>query len=628
MSGIAGIFNLDGRPVPHKQIKAMTDAMAYRGPDGASHYVDRNIALGCLHTDIHHLAFVEHEPLISVDGNTVVAVDGELYNHQELSRELIENGHNLRTHNPNEIIIHGYIHYGISLVEKLNGMFGFVLWDAKKRILYLVRDRFGCKPLYWWSDGSTLLFASEIKAILTHPHVSVELNYDALNEYFTFQNLLRYHTLFQGVNLVQAASVRWIDETDRTLHHRCYWDYNFTDRDNSISEKEAQEEILRLLRQAVRRQTYPELPVGVGLSGGLDSSSLCALASEVKEHLYTFTCGFQMNGVGGKEVNCDERQGAEQVAAHFRTEHYEQVMGARDIRWVLPELVYHLEDLRVGMSYPNYYISRLASKYVTILLNGAGGDELFGGYSWRYYRIFRSVTKEEYLRRYYDYWQRLVPDEDKPELFTQDTWANVGVRDMRDVFRRVCTFNENLRYDSPEEHIANAMYFEIKTFLQALFIVEDKIASAHGLEERACFMDNDLVDFAQKLPIHLKLVNLKEMIRMDENELKKLQKYYQRYNAGKSILRKAMSSLLPKEITQGFKQGFSAPDESWYRGANVDYVKDTLLAKRAAYRDFIQPSYVGKIIDEHCNKRINHRLLIWSLLCFEHWVRIFMDRKY
>jgi len=275
------------------------------------------------------------------------------------------------------------------------------------------------------------------------------------------------------------------------------------------------------------------------------------------------------------------------------------------------------------MSYPNYYISRLASKFVKVCLQGTGGDELFGGYPWRYYRIFQSLDKSTFYSNYYDFWQRLVSDQDKVNLFQSSVFNQIDINEPRVIFERVFTFNDRLKYSSPEEHINNSLYFEIKTFLPGLLIVGDKLAMANGLEERFPFLDNDLVNYAQKIPIRHKLGNLELMKKIDENTAHK-KKLYQEYDDGKNVLRKAMVEFLPKHILERKKQGFSAPDESWYRGANAEYVKDMLLNKKASMSEFISQDFVRKIVDEHINQRINHRLLIWSFLNFEWWCKIFL----
>ncbi len=619
---------MNGEPVPHRQIKAMTDAIAHRGPDDAGHFIDVNIALGHRRLAIIDLTPAAHQPMSNEDASVVVVYNGEIYNFLKLKAELQAKGHRFHSGSDTEVLLHGYEEEGIDFVERLNGMFAFALWDARKRTLFLVRDRYGVKPLYWALRGKTLIFASEIKAILTHPLVDVEVNLDALNEYFTFQNLFRYHTLFKGINLLQAASIRWISEKDPQLKKRVWWDYDFTHRDESMTFEEAAEETRRLFKQAVTRQLISDVSVGSYLSGGMDSGSITAIASREIPRLATFTCGFDMSSVTGREANFDERREAEFIACHFKTEHYQQVVNASDLSWALPRVVWHLEDIRLGMSYPNYYVARLASKFVKVCLSGAGGDELYGGYPWRYYRVFKALGRDDYFRQYYAFWQRLVPDKDKPRLFRANVWKRIketGQEPFR-TFSRVFTFNDNLRYDTPEEHIANALYFEIKTFLAGLFIVADKLSMANSLEERVPFMDNDLVDFAQKVPIRHKLANLEQLKRLDENETRKLRRYRE-FDDGKNVLRQAMTGFLPEQIIRRKKQGFSSPDESWYRGENLRYVQETLLDKKAAFRDFLDPIYVKRIVNEHAEGRANHRLLIWSFLCFEWWCRIFLDGR-
>lgn len=624
MCGIAGIFNIDGKPVEPKVLKAMTDVIAHRGPDGEGFYVTGGVGLGHRRLAIIDLSDAAKQPMSNEDGTIWLTYNGEIYNFKELRKELEAKGHHFKSNTDSEVIIHGYEEEGIDFVLKLNGMFAFALWDSGKGILRLVRDRYGVKPLYYHFDGKTLLFGSEIKAILKFPRISVKLNYEALNEYFTFQNLFRYHTLFDGINLVPQANIMTFKKGRADFDRDSYWDYNFTDRDDKMSEDEACEQTLYLVRQAIKRQLVADVPVGSYLSGGMDSGSIVAVASENIPRLSTFTCGFDMSEVTGREANFDERRDAELIASHYKTEHYEQVINVTDIEWSLPRVIYHLEDLRLGMSYPNYYISRLASKFVKVCLSGAGGDELYGGYPWRYYRSFRSFGKETFFDKYYKEWQRLVVDEDKPQFFNDSVWKNVVDKDTPRMLSRVFTFNPHLKYEAPEDHIANSLYFEIKTFLHGIFILQDKLAMANGLEERVPFLDNDLVDFALRIPVRHKLKNLKQMKRLDEDAFNKASVYFKDTEDGKNCLRKAMQRMLPSNIISRPKQGFSAPDESWYRGEGIIYVKKILQDKKALYRNFIDPKSVDKILNEHCELRINHRLLIWSLLCFEWWCRIFL----
>lgn len=627
MCGIAGIFNVDGASVEPKVLKAMTDAIAHRGPDGEGFHVAAGVGLGHRRLAIIDLTDAAKQPMPNEDGSVWLTYNGEIYNFKELRKELEAKGHRFRSQTDSEVILHGYEDDGIDFVKRLNGMFAFALWDKRQGRLYLVRDRYGIKPLYYRFDGKTLIFGSEIKAILRHPDVSVELNYDALNEYFTFQNLFQYHTLFKGIWLVPQANIVTFQKGKSELERRSYWDYDFTNRDESMTEVEAREETRRLLCQAIERQLVADVPVGSYLSGGMDSGSIVAVASQQIPRLTTFTCGFDMSEVTGREANFDERRDAELIASHYKTEHYEQVINVTDIEWSLPKVIYHLEDLRLGMSYPNFYISRLASKFVKVCLSGAGGDELYGGYPWRYYRSFRSIDQQSFFDKYYREWQRLVSDEERSIFFTRDTWRMVGDRDTQGILSRVFTFNKALKYDTPEDHIANSLYFEIKTFMHGNCILQDKLSMANGLEDRVPFLDNDLVEFAQKVPIRHKLKNLKQMKRLDEDSFNKTALYFKDTDDGKNCLRQAMSDLLPHNIVNRPKQGFSSPDESWYRGEGIAYVRSILLDKKAAYKDYVNTEAVKRIINEHCELHVNHRLLIWSLLCFEWWCRIFLKNE-
>lgn len=625
MCGIAGFIYADKRVSDAGVLQAMLRRIAHRGPDGEGTYLYENVALGHKRLAILDLSDAGKQPMSTEDGDITISFNGEIYNFDELRAELISHGYTFFSRTDTEVVLKGYKKWGTDIFRKLNGMFALAIYDKRKKELLIARDRYGVKPVYVYIKDNVVVFASEIKAILKHPSYNFEINYEALNEYFSFQNLFRFHTLFKGIQLLAPARVLQFDSKLK-LKEWSYWDYNFTDTDETIDEVTAEEETFRLFARAVERQMVADVRVGSYLSGGMDSGSITSLASTRVKRLATFTCGFDMSATTGREANFDERRDAEIMASAFKTEHYEQVLNSSDLSWALPKLVWHLEDLRVGMSYPNYYISGLASKFVKVCLSGAGGDELYGGYPWRYYRVSGSIGREDYFKEYYRFWQRLVNDEDKVKLFHPDIHKKTSAgRDVYDVFKNVFLYNQDLNYSTPEDHVKNSLYFEAKTFLPALFLVGDKLAMAHSMEERFPFMDNDLVDFAQKIPVRYKLGKFEEMKRIDENDLGKLRRYEMQFNDGKNVLRKAMARIIPQQILERKKQGFSAPDESWYRGENFQYVS-TLITdrKKSRLREFINPGYIDKILDEHCNQNINHRLLIWSFICFEWWLRHFV----
>lgn len=619
MCGIVGILNRNGDPVDADVIVRMRDAIAHRGPDGEGLHVDGPLGLGHRRLSIIDLTEAASQPMSSPDGRIVLVHNGEIYNFRELRAELEAAGWVFRSRSDTEVLVAGYAIWGIrSLVERLNGMAAFALWDADAQRLFLVRDRFGVKPLYLWRTREGLAFASEIKAFLKHPGFAVRLNESAMREYFTFQNLFRWHTLFDGVEQMPPASILTVDREGERLES--YWDYDFT-REEPIGQSEGVEMLERLMADAVERQLVSDVPVGAYLSGGMDSGSIVALAARHVPRMQTFTAGFELSKTEGIEATFDERQAAELMAYNHKTEHYEQVINAGDISWSLPRVVWHLEDLRLGMSYPNYYIARLASKFVKVCLSGAGGDELFGGYPWRYYRVFRSLDKRNFLENYYKFWQRLTTAEERDKLFRA---GGGGRREMFDVFSGVFADEKGICFETPEEQISASLYFECRTFLSGLLLVGDKLSMANGLEERFPFLDNALVDFAMRLPVRAKLADLEHMLNIDEDSVKKKLLAQDAFSGGKSCLRQAMAHILPREVMERRKQGFSSPEGSWYRGENASYVRETLVSRDLACAEFLDPGFIRKTVDEHMSGKANHRLLIWSFLSFEQWCQTFL----
>jgi len=300
-----------------------------------------------------------------------------------------------------------------------------------------------------------------------------------------------------------------------SLKIRRYWDYEFVQNNEGKTTKELEDELYYLFEQAVSRQLVSDVPVGCSLSGGMDSGSITAVAARHLPYMCTFTAGFDLSSASGLELAFDEREKAEMMSYLFKTEHYEVVLKAGDMERVMEPLIWHLEDLRVGQCYPNYYVMRLASKFVKVVLSGGGGDELFGGYPWRYYRAVVNANKDDYLRKYYNYWQRLLPDENRKDFYLPDVWKKIKSYSSFDTFCRVFD-GQDFSLTSPEDYINKSMYFEIKTFLHGLFVVEDKIAMAHSVETRVPFMEDELVAYATKVPVRYKLKDLGEVIRIGQ----------------------------------------------------------------------------------------------------------------
>ena len=621
MCGITGIIHLDGAPVSPVVLQRMTDAIAHRGPDGEGHWIDGNVGIGHRRLAVIDLSPAGHQPMISADQRYVLSYNGEIYNFREVRIELEAAGFLFRSGTDSEVVLHALAHWGTTALLRFNGMFALALWDRKERTLLLARDRYGIKPLYVSRQGNTFAFGSEQKAITARPDFKKALDKEALLEYFTFQNIFTDKTLLQDVQLLPAGHYATLDlrrdkpELERTL----YWDYNFRQPDQQATDQEYREELDRLFTQAVNRQLVTDVELGSYLSGGMDSGSITAIAAKSYPYLKTFTCGFDLSSASGLELAFDERAKAEAMSYHFKTEHYEMVLKAGDMERCLPKLAWHLEEPRVGQSYPNYYAAKLASKFVKVVLSGAGGDELFGGYPWRYYRAVVNDDFEHYIDKYYLYWQRLVDNRHLRKMFApvSKEVEHVWTRDIfRDVFQ-----NRSDKLCSPEEYINHSLYFEAKTFLHGLFVVEDKLSMAHGLETRVPFMDNDLVDFAMQCPVHLKLNNLTEVVRINENEAGSKQNlYFQKTRDGKQILRDVMKRHVPQGVTEAEKQGFSAPDASWFKGESIEFVKHKLLNGHARIYDILDRSAVESLVRQHLNGEENRRLLIWSLLNVDAWM--------
>lgn len=619
MCGICGLINYDGSPAEADILGRMTRAIAHRGPDGEGVWLDGPVGLGHRRLAILDLSDEGAQPMRR--GPVCITYNGEIYNFSELRAELEAHGHVFSSRTDTEVVLAAYRQWGEACVTRLNGMFAFAIWDQERRGLFLARDRYGIKPLYYAFFGRSFLFGSEQKAILAHPEARREMDAEALLEYFTFQNFFTRKTLTRNVEMFPAGCTAFVPvmQEERALRFSRYWDFDFREPERPLGEGEYLEELDMLFSRAVKRQLISDVELGAYLSGGIDSGSITAVAASHLPYIKSFTCGFDLRSASGLELACDERANAEYMSYLFKTEHYEMVLKAGDMERCLPTLAWHLEEPRVGQCYPNFYAAKLASKFVKVVLGGTGGDELFAGYPWRYYRAAVCSDFEDYIDKYYVFWQRLIPNRLIKEVFAP-IWGEVGHVWTRDIFRDVFGERRHLPC-TPEQSVNNSLYFEAKTFLHGLLTVEDKMSMAHGLENRVPFLDNDLVDFAMRLPVSMKLGNLTEVVRMNENEPgPKGPKYFEKTRDGKMALRRVLGRHVPQDISGGVKQGFSAPDESWFRGESIRYVANRLVKRNARIYEFMDKNAVRPLILEHLEGKKNRRLLIWSLLNVECWL--------
>lgn len=616
MCGISGLINLNGEPISPVILKKMTDSIAHRGPDGEGQWIEHNVGMGHRRLAIIDISPAGHQPMMTKDSRYVLSYNGEIYNYREIRTELEALGYWFRSETDSEVVLYSLAQWGSDALLKFNGMFALAFWDRERQNLLLARDRFGIKPLYYSTQGKHFAFASEYKAISSQSFFTKKLNKRVVLEYFTFQNIFSNQTFLEDLHLLPAGHFANFSVASGQLSKSQYWDYNFCEPAQKVDKQEYVEELDRLFKQAVNRQLVGDVEMGAYLSGGMDSGSITAIAAQSFPYLKTFTCGFDLSSASGIELAFDERSKAEAMSASFKTEHYEMVLKAGDMERSLHKVAWHLDEPRVGQSYPNYYAAKLASKFVKVVLGGTGGDELFGGYPWRYYRSVNCKSFEQYIDSYYRYWQRLLSDKERKQLFAPIATDVAGVS-TREIFRGVFV-NQDASLERPEDFINKSLYFEAKTFLHGLFIVEDKLSMAHGLENRVPFMDNDLVEFAMQCPVGLKLNNLEKAARLNENEVgKKSSNLSSKNNDGKQILRNMMSKYISPSITNGEKQGFSSPDASWFKGESINYVRTKLLSKKAKIYDIFDSKTVNTLLQSHFMGQQNRRLLIWSLLSME-----------
>jgi asparagine synthase (glutamine-hydrolysing) len=665
MCGIVGILSLNKKPIDVNYIKPMADKIAHRGPDDAGYlcfntgpnnkkidtsfqnfterkFINKNskittiesnsvqrelnsqnfdLYMGHRRLSILDVSYAGHQPMSDLSKNIWISYNGEIYNYKSLRSELKKLGHSFRSNTDTEVIVYAYKEWGIKFINKLNGMFAFSLYDNLKKKFYLCRDRYGIKPVYYhFTKDKMLVYGSEIKSILAYKDIQTEIDKESLLEYFTFQNFFTNRTLHKNVQILEAGNYIEIDLLSKNINQNQYWDFNFSEPETIKDEREYKEELDRLFTQAIKRQLVSDVPIGSYLSGGMDSGSIVAIASKhfKKSHniLKTFTIGFDLSTAKGLELTYDERAKAEYMSHKFKTEHYERVLKSGDMERSLSDMAYHLEEPRVGQSYPNHYAAQLASKFVKVVLSGAGGDELFAGYPWRYYKVTNNKSFDDYIDKYYKFWQRLIPNRHVKKLFSPilNDVKNVSTKD---IFKNV--FKDLPLPKTLEEYINHSLYFEAKTFLHGLLVIEDKLSMAHSIETRVPFLDNELVNFSQKIPVKYKLGNLEKVIKMDENEIRKIIKT----NDGKNILRKVMSKYIPTNISEATKQGFSAPDKSWFKGESIEFVKTKLLNNSANIYKYMDKRTTHKLINEHFSGDQNRRLFIWSLLNFEEWTNIY-----
>jgi asparagine synthase (glutamine-hydrolysing) len=626
MCAISGIVNLDPRrPVDPAVLDRMTDLMSHRGPDGRGTFIDGNVGLGHRRLSIIDLAGGA-QPMFNEDESVVTVFNGEIYNYADLTADLVAHGHRFRTHSDTETIVHAYEEYGDSCLDRFRGMFAIAVWDTKRKKLLLARDRLGIKPVYYYQGQGFLAFASEIKALLEIPGVPCEVDLDALSLYTSLRYVPGPRTMFRNIFKLQPGHFLTLDNGGIAL--RKYWDLEFHPRNDS------QQELLAtfdsLLKESVRLRLVAEVPLGVFLSGGIDSSSILAVMSELRrsQGINTFSVGYEE--LSGQEASSNEFEYARMAADACGSTHHECRIGPGDVRDILPELVWHLDEPLADPScVPLYFLSRQATEDITVVLSGEGADEVLGGYS-----IYRRMLQMENAYRYGGRFlgpiaplvRGLVPGERNRAAF--DSMSSP----LEERYRGVCRAfrpevkSQLLPWDEArhgEELLASVfessyqaagrtsalnrmLYVDTHVWLpDDLLLKADKVTMAHQLELRVPFLDYRMVEFAARLPQAAKLSG----------------------GVGKALLRQLMTGKIPAPILNREKKGFPVPTQRWLRSELRDWVNDSLLASDSAIRDFMNPDVVKKVVGQHQQGQVNREQELWTLLVFDTWHRTFMSHR-
>ena len=619
MCGITGFINLNNKIARKTILKKMTDSLYHRGPDGEGHFLFENFAIGHRRLSIIDLSESSSQPMVTEDKNWIISYNGEIYNFKNIKKELQKRGYNFFSSGDTEVVLKSFIEWGKDCFTKFNGMFSFCIFNKKDRILTLARDRFGIKPLYYLEKKNNFLFSSEIKSFKFHPKVNLKMDQESLAEYLTFQNFIDDETLFKNVKVLKPGYFMEVD-TDGIKKIEKFYNFNFEQNTKNKSYSETKTELKHILTKSVNRQLISDVPISCLLSGGIDSSAITAIASKKIKNLKTFTIGFNMQSISGIEIFFDEREKAEKVSAELGTEHYSLVLKSGDMEKAFDDLVWHLEEPRVGQSYPNFYASKLASKFNKVILTGIGGDELFAGYPWRYYKNKELIKIEDFYYTYFNSWNRLLDHVDLQNILGR----KLDQYKFYDKFKKIL----DIKIENPSftDLINYSLKFEIKTFLHGLLIVEDKLSMAHSLETRVPFLDNELSDYASKIPLEMKLKNIKNKPQLDENIFEnKVDYFYNNYSDGKLILRDALKEILSAEILAARKQGFSGPDKTWFKGKSIDFVKDNLFDKNQKLFDFLDHAIVKEKVLQHISGQKNNRLLIWSFIYLNFFIKKFLN---
>jgi asparagine synthase (glutamine-hydrolysing) len=632
MCGIAGIleFGAEARVDPGV-LRRMCDVMAHRGPDDDGFFIQGKIGLGMRRLSIVDLS-TGHQPIGNEDGSLWIVFNGEIYNHRALRERLITRGHQFRTQSDTESIVHLYEEYGTNCVEHLRGMFAFAIWDVKQQSLFVARDRLGIKPLYYRLTPKSFIFGSEIKVLLAYPGATPELNRGALPEFLSFGYLSGDESFYNGVRKLMPGHRLEIDQRGNP-HVEQYWDLALTPEEKTHDEEFYVKSYRELLEGAVESHLMSDVPLGVFLSGGLDSSAVAALMTRIRrEPVETFSVGYS-------EQTYSELPYARTMAQHLNSVHHEVFVSREDFFGALPNLIWHEDEPIVWPSSVSlFFVAQLARERVKVVLTGEGSDETLAGYS-RYAFILKNTALDRFYRG-------LVPSGVRSsvrDFIATSSWINASARrklshtflgrdgeswasfyfdnffsafnqrdqsdlladDFRDEILTGSAYRNVLGYweKSSGELLQRLLYTDIKTYLVELLMKQDNMSMAASIESRVPFLDHVLVEWATRVPASVQIQG----------------------PSGKWILKKAMEDLLPPSIINRRKLGFPTPWSGWLGGSQLDSIEQLLLESRTMNRGLLKRAAVERLFREHRAQYRDHYDRIWRLLNLELWHRVCLE---
>ncbi|MCU1272472.1 MAG: asparagine synthase (glutamine-hydrolyzing) [Acidobacteriaceae bacterium] len=621
-------FGRDAR-VDSDTLRQMCSVMAHRGPDDDGFYVHGPVGLGMRRLSIVDLA-TGHQPISNEDATAWIVFNGEIYNHASLRAHLQASGHHYRTQSDTETIIHLYEEYGRDCVRHLRGMFAFAIWDAKKKCLFIARDRLGIKPLYYRLTSESLVFGSEIKVVLAEGY-EPKFHRKVLPEYLAFGYISGAETFYDGILKLMPGHTMQVG-LDGRASIEPYWDLPISTEDSPRSETYYIERYRDLLEQAVSSHLMSDVPLGVFLSGGVDSSAVAAIMTKLRGPVETFSVGYA-------EDDYSELPYARVVATHLKSVHHEVLVSREQFFDALPRLIWHEDEpIAWPSSVPLYFVAQLARERVKVVLTGEGSDETLGGYA-RYAFTLKNASLDRYYRG-------LVPGSIRGQIrnaIQDSSWISAALRrklahtplardgnswaslyfdnflcafseqeqrgllsdEIAAEFEPGAPYNSSLKYwdQSSGDMLQRLLYTDIKTYLVELLMKQDNMSMAASIESRVPFLDHPLVEFATNIPRQFQLHGL----------------------TGKRILKKAVQDLLPHSILYRKKLGFPTPWSRWLAGPQLQAIRDLLLEPRSVDRNLFKRSAIERLFDAHRAGRIDHYDRIWRLLNLELWHRVCVE---